>query len=86
MAWSFERTLLVPRDIPESHQGDQAGQSRRKRGRGSFRAYISTGRAQVPGLVSGTRLCPALSRHADREAVAPSDLKSEPGAAGQPES
>ena len=69
----------MPRDIPEFHQGDQVGQ-----GRVSFRAYISTDRAQVPGLVSDARLWPALSRHADREAVAPSD--SEPGAAGQPES
>ena len=67
----------MPRDIPEFHQGDQVGQ-----GRVSFRAYIGTGRAQVLGLVSGTRLWPALSRHA--EAVAASD--SEPGAAGQPES
>ena len=71
----------MPRDIPESHQGDQVTVGQ---GRVSFRAYISTGRAQDPGLVSGTRLWPALSRHADREAVAPSD--SEPGAAGQPES
>ena len=71
----------MPRDIPESHQGDQVGQ-----GRVSFRAYIGTGRAQVLGLVSGTRLWPALSRHADREAVAPSDSESGPGAAGQPES